>query len=795
MRIAIVAPSAVPFCIGGAENLWWGLLNSINQYTSHQAELIKLPSPERNFWELIDSYKHFSQLDLSHFDLIISGKYPAWMVQHPNHICYMLHRLRGLYDTYHFTRCPQQYITKHSGIISLQKFLSSNQGSRESLSEAFERLKQLRFSQDLPDNAFQFPGSLSREIIHFLDGVGLGNQAITKYAAISRNVANRVNYFPVGSAVNVIYPPSNLKFFHRGSNDYLFTVSRLDGAKRIRLLIEAMKYVKTNIELRIAGTGPDADTLKQLAENDQRIVFLGFVNDQQIIELYADALAVPYFPYDEDYGLVVIEAMMSAKPVLTTTDSGGPNEFVCNGETGYSVKPEPQAIAERIDYLCEHTDEARQMGLTAQKLVQGITWENTVNKLLGETEEKIITTVPKKRKKLTVALTFPVFPPRGGGQIRVFHLYRNLARWFDIELVTFTNPNEKLCRIEIAPGLWEIQIPQSHKHHAEEIAIDKKVGVPITDVVMPQLYQLTPAYVEALRESSATSDVIIASHPYLLPAIQKVSNKPIWYEAHNVELELKKSILPDNPIAHELLAATRQVEQECSQVSKLIMVCCSDDGKLLNQIYGTEQDKIVEVPNGVDIESVRYVSLEKRSLNQKDLGLDSSFTALFMGSWHGPNLEAVRHIFKIAQELTQINFLIVGSVGWAFKNEKTPKNVGFMGAVDDETKEIALGIADVALNTVTFGSGTNLKMLEYLAAGIPVISTPVGARGLGVENGKHCVVVEIADFAEAIANLKAEDFASKQMRVETARGYVQEKFDWQVISNNLYKFLNKLNLV
>lgn len=448
MKIAIIAPSSVPFTIGGAENLWWGLLNSINQYTSHQAELIKLPSPERNFWEVLDSYKRFYQLELGHFELVISGKYPAWMVQHPNHICYMLHRLRGLYDTYHFTGCPQRYITKHSNIIALQEFLGTNYGASAVVSDFFERLEAFRFYQDLPNDAFYFPGPLVREIVHFLDGIGLANEAITKYAAISRNVANRVNYFPVGSAVNVIYPPSNLKTFRRGSNDYLFTVSRLDGPKRIRLLVEAMKYVKTKIELRIAGTGPDADDLKQLARNDERIIFLGFVNDQQITELYADALAVPYVPYDEDYGLVTIEAMMSAKPVLTTTDSGGPTEFVRNGETGYSVPPEPQAIAERIDYLCEHTDEARQMGLTAQKLVQGITWENTVTKLLGETEVKITTL--KKRKKITVALTFCVFPPMGGGQSRVFHLYRNLARWFDIELVTFTNPHEKLGINEIA---------------------------------------------------------------------------------------------------------------------------------------------------------------------------------------------------------------------------------------------------------------------------------------------------------------------------------------------------------
>jgi glycosyltransferase involved in cell wall biosynthesis len=199
----------------------------------------------------------------------------------------------------------------------------------------------LRFNSNCPLDAFEFPGPLIREVIHFLDGIGLAPNGIKKYAAISHNVANRQNYFPMGSAVEVIYHPSNIKSFRRGSSDYLFTVSRLDGAKRVSLLIQAMKYVKANIQLKIAGTGPDADSLKQMAGDDERVIFLGFVNDQEVTNLYADALAVPYVPYDEDYGLVTIEAMMSGKPVLTTTDAGGPNEFVINGETGYSVPPDP----------------------------------------------------------------------------------------------------------------------------------------------------------------------------------------------------------------------------------------------------------------------------------------------------------------------------------------------------------------------------------------------------------------------------------------------------------------------
>ncbi len=383
MKIAIVAPGHVPFEIGGAENLWWGLLNYINQNTHHQADIIKLPAPESNFWELIYSYHYFSQLDLSHFDLIISGKYPAWMVQHPNHICYMLHRLRGLYDTYHFTGYPEIYNSQHPDIISLQKFIKGNQSNRKALDEFFGGIEKLRKRHDLPQDVFQFPGPLIREIIHFLDGVGLSANAIKNFAAISYNLVCRKDYFPNGSKVEVIYPPSNLKSFRRGASDYLFTVSRLDGAKRSNLLVEAMAYVKSNIKLKIAGTGPDESNLRSMAGDDKRILFLGFVKDPELIGLYADALAVLYVPYDEDYGLVTLEAMMSGKPVITTTDSGGPNEFVKNGDTGFSVQPDPKKIAECIDYLCHNQAEAHQMGLKARKSVNGITWGNTVSKLLG----------------------------------------------------------------------------------------------------------------------------------------------------------------------------------------------------------------------------------------------------------------------------------------------------------------------------------------------------------------------------------------------------------------------------
>lgn len=382
MKIAIVAPSPVPFVIGGAENLWWGLLNEINQNTPHQAELIKLPSPERNFPELIASYQQFSRLDLSHFDLVISTKYPAWMVRHDNHTCYMQHRLRGLYDTYHLMYLPESFETQHPGVQAFQQLMRRPDTGHEVLPEFFERLAALEADPSLPAETFQFPGAFIREVIHFLDGIGLAKNAIRKFAAISRTVAGRKDYFPPISAVQIVHHPSNLKGFYCAGDDYLLTVSRLDRAKRIHLLIEAMRFVKADIRLKIAGSGPGEETLKQLASADPRIEFLGFVKDCELIDLYANALAVPYVPYAEDYGLITIEAMMSGKPVLTVSDAGGPTELVVNGENGFVVPPTARDLARKIDYLCENRKESRRMGQQGWQRARQISWENTVLALL-----------------------------------------------------------------------------------------------------------------------------------------------------------------------------------------------------------------------------------------------------------------------------------------------------------------------------------------------------------------------------------------------------------------------------
>ena len=109
---------------------------------------------------------------------------------------------------------------------------------------------------------------------------------------------------------------------------------------------------------------------------------LGFVSDEDLLALYARCRATFYAPHNEDYGYVTVESFLSRKPVLTTTDSGGPLEFVTDGENGLVTAPDADAIAEGIDRLYA-TPERRlsEMGERGHERVRGITWDRVVDRL------------------------------------------------------------------------------------------------------------------------------------------------------------------------------------------------------------------------------------------------------------------------------------------------------------------------------------------------------------------------------------------------------------------------------
>ena len=114
----------------------------------------------------------------------------------------------------------------------------------------------------------------------------------------------------------------------------------------------------------------------------------------------------------------------------------------------------------------------------------------------------------------------------------------------------------------------------------------------------------------------------------------------------------------------------------------------------------------------------------------------------------------------------------------------TSENVYLLGQISDEEKKEILKISDIAINPMISGSGTNIKVLGYLSAGIPTITTPMGARGLDLVDQKHALICDIADFPQKIHDLLSDDHLADSLK-KNGRNLVEKRYDWESIVHDM----------
>ena len=288
----------------------------------------------------------------------------------------------------------------------------------------------------------------------------------------------------------------------------------------------------------------------------------------------------------------------------------------------------------------------------------------------------------RTRPKLLVATSFPVFPPRGGGQARVFGLYTALAaRGVDVEIVSLVSFGERGGIAEITPGVREWRVPMTAEHHRAEYMLHVRAGVPVRDLCLTLHGDLTPAYGEALAAVAEKAVGAVACHPFAQPLLAEHGGLPLVYEAQDVETDLKASMLAGSEAAEELIDAVREVERACCATASHTIVCSHQDGERLVELFGLPAERVIVVANGVDPGAFPFVDTEARAQRRRTLGLGDTPLALFLGSWHEPNLAAVRDVLVAAETLPDTRFLIVGSAGLAFFEDPVPGNVDLCGSV------------------------------------------------------------------------------------------------------------------
>lgn len=736
--IAVVAPSGEK---GGAERFYEGLKAGF-EAIGCKASLVELPAEEPDFQIILDNYDRGRNLNGSEFDFVVSTKVPSYAISHPRHVLYLVHTVRVFDDMFE---------------------------------EAFGKPTEEHYRQ--------------RAQLHKLDFQAISG-AKARFA-IGHEVARRL-YKWRGLQCDVLHPPLVLDNFKQGpTGDYFFLPGRLHAWKRVDLIIRAIKYSRLPLKFLIAGDGPAEADLRELADGDPRIEFLGRVSDQQLIELYANCLAVPFVPVREDYGYITIEAFASGKPVVTCTDSGEPCHFVRPYQTGLIAQPNPESLCQALEWLWTHRDEAAQMGCNGKDRTGGKSWADTA-RTLAEAAYQTEPYTYKRKTKVTVLDMQPIDPPVGGGRQRLLGLYHNLGPDIDCTYVgTYDWPGEAYRDHMLSDNLREINVPLSPEHHEAAAALAQQAGgKTVIDLAFSQQAHLSPDFIATAREQIENADVVVFSHPWVYPLVKDRlrPNQVLIYDSQNVEGYLRAQLLDEAfPTEAQLLRQVVEDENQLGCAADWILTCSHEDLLRFNKLYGFEPAKMRVVPNGVMAFRDPPPSEKLRREARSKLGLDPhKFVAIFIGSGYGPNVEAAQFIEQeLADACPDVRFVVAGGVGQLIATNKS--NVIVTGQIDEPTKTMWLNAADIAVNPMLSGSGTNIKMFDFMAMGLPVVSTPTGARGIDLAGRSALVIVppRLNEISEAIRELL--DANRRTTMGKESRSVVEEGYSWERISQQLGK--------
>lgn len=200
-------------------------------------------------------------------------------------------------------------------------------------------------------------------------------------------------------------------------------------------------------------------------------------------------------------------------------------------------------------------------------------------------------------------------------------------------------------------------------------------------------------------------------------AIAENLNIPICLEMHDVEITLMK-YLKYNSEEIEFRKAISYFA--CALAEKVICMTPLDFSELIYKI-GVEMNKLVLIPNGVDLKEFPYYGPK---LNRRNI--------IFIGNmFYWPNQNAVelisKKIYPKIKGIEGIKFILIGMVPSKIKRKFAKNNFIFTGSVTNLNK--FLKESTIALCPIIEGSGMKVKLLNYCAAGLPVITTKIGASG------------------------------------------------------------------
>jgi glycosyltransferase involved in cell wall biosynthesis len=366
----------------------------------------------------------------------------------------------------------------------------------------------------------------------------------------------------------------------------------------------------------------------------------------------------------------------------------------------------------------------------------------------GESDRQPKASATPRRKivpKILIVSGLRVWPVASGGQLRTSGFASALARMgYDTTVYSLTGRRPDYSRLRPWRDPHFTDAIESRLCETTYLGIGPAVAHALSRYRRrPRSWMLSMTgggkYPDRLRDLIDESDAIVADHSYVAPPTEaaRTGDKPWYLLSHQLEHVLLRQ---GNAADRRFAAAMELHERAAPKLYADIFACAEEDR---DYFRSHSRDNTVKVPIircGVDSSRYRWTDADRHTTRRR-LGLsDAETVLLFAGSNYAPNLEALSDLKAFVHrernflERSRIRFLILGSM------ESQPYNDGIIIATGRVPAVLPyFAAADAGLNPVLRGAGSNVKLFEYLAARLPVLSTAFGIRGSGLTAGEDYV--------------------------------------------------------
>lgn len=376
-------------------------------------------------------------------------------------------------------------------------------------------------------------------------------------------------------------------------------------------------------------------------------------------------------------------------------------------------------------------------------------------------------------KKILISTVHPLFPVSHGGIVRVIEEAKFLSEnGFEVHLIGNRTKKAYLEKVEKITGAKAYTF--SSMTYLTTGILSKLGLFTLGWVYNPIIKRDIENLVEKIKPDIIQSEFIHTA--YQVSRISKKFDIPFVISEHNVEY-IK---LPEEGMISS--RQMRSIEQNICNLADYVITVSEKDKQKLAKIGVNSPIKVI--PNGVDYDIYQIGNAVKDETRRKyGIGKDD-FVLIFHGTMkYRPNIVANEllkdYIFpKLNEKHKNLKLLLIG-----------PGRSQNIGEKVIELPEIALSgfpmhlsMGDIGVVPLVAGSGTRLKIMEYLALGIPTVSTEIGAEGLPVVDGEDIIIVKDTkdEFIDKVTKL-LEDKQSREKLSENGKKLVKEKMEWNIV--------------